>query len=105
MVDPGMDALKRAPNYRPMTSTQMATNGTQSTPGRLGSSTKSLVRLPGFGLIDLPPGWAHGKVTKAAHLAASRLSARDASGIKKQEAECLPRHPTLQVQAALQIMR
>jgi hypothetical protein len=50
--------------------------------------------LPGFGLIDLPPGWAHGKVTKAAHLAASRLSARDASGIKKQEAECLPRTHT-----------
>ena len=102
-----MDALKRAPNYRqPMTSTQMATNGTQSTPGRLARVFDKVYRpLPGFGLIDLPPGWAHGKVTKAAHLAASRLSARDASGIKKQEAECLPRHQNLQVHAALQIMR
>jgi len=49
MVDPGMDALKPAPNYRPMTSTQMATNGTQSTPGRLGSSTKSIVRCQASG--------------------------------------------------------
>jgi hypothetical protein len=49
MVDPGMDALKRAPNYRPMTSTQMANNGTQSTPGRLGSVTKSLVRCQASG--------------------------------------------------------
>jgi len=96
MVDPGMDALKLAPNYRPMTSTQMATNG-NSWPSRV--FDKVYRPLPGFGLIDLPPGWAHGKVTKAAHLAASRLSARDASGIKKQEAECLPRHPNLQVRS------
>jgi hypothetical protein len=49
MVDPGMDALKLAPNYRPMTSTQMAANGAQSTPGRLGSSTKSTVRCQALG--------------------------------------------------------
>jgi hypothetical protein len=44
-----MDALKRAPNHRPMTSTQMANNGTQSTPGRLGSLTKSLVHCQASG--------------------------------------------------------
>jgi hypothetical protein len=70
---------------------------------------------PGLGLPDEVLGPTREEVdsqkrspkspTKAAHLAASRLSARDASGIKKQEAECLPRHPNLQVHAALQIMR
>ena len=105
MVDPGMDALKTCSKLQ---ADDFDPDGHQwhtvhSWPSRV--FDKVYRRLPGFGLIDLPPGRAHGKVTKAAHLAASRLSARDASGIKKQEAECLPRHPNLQVHAALQIVR